>query len=234
MRIYPSARSTPTPAITRVQRSRPYADYRLLDEHDPLVHSGADEQRRHSAAVDAAQSVAVLMLRIAGLKGALERGAIAFRRNELSSSEAEHRCIHPLIDKLNDCLLVFDEHPALRRSWRQALIEPFTPPHIQQCGIVLDEHFLVYESSDTHSNRRDNRLSKRERGGQEVMNAVFGRHGAASALRLVIESLERSPASALLDSDVLTQLHSTVGTVYSPFMRMQALQRVSLLLSVKG
>ncbi|MNG31020.1 hypothetical protein D3C84_1167580 [compost metagenome] len=82
--------------------------------------------------------------------------------------------------------------------------------------------------------RRESRLLKREPGNQDGMNAVFGRHGAASALRLVIECIESSPASALLESDVLAQLHTTIGTVYSPFMRMQALKRVSLLLSIQG
>jgi|GEM_PF-1158947 len=234
MRIYPSSRSRPAPAIARVQRSRPYADYRLLDEHDPLVHSGADEWQRRAAAADAAQAIASLMQRLAGLKSVMEQGSTAFRRYEVQP-EADDGLVSELLDKLNACLRLFDEHPALRQSWRHSLCEPLLLPRMQQSGIACNSSAFEYaEAGADRPPRPNDRLTKRKPETANGMTAIFGLHGAAAALRLVIDRMERSPASALLGPDALAQLNDPLGVVYSPFIRMHALKRANLLLSLKG
>ncbi|GFN33352.1 hypothetical protein PCURB6_36120 [Paenibacillus curdlanolyticus] len=66
------------------------------------------------------------------------------------------------------------------------------------------------------------------------MQTIFGQYGAAAALQLVVEQIEHSPASALLEPEVLTRLFSSSGAVYSPFMRMHRLGHVSMLLNLKS
>ncbi|WP_127570843.1 hypothetical protein [Paenibacillus xylaniclasticus] len=231
MNIYPSSRAVSAPAIMRVQHSRPYADYRLLDEHDPLVHSGADERRRRAAAVCAARSVTAFMQRIAELKSALEQGSIALRRFKRLESEDKHY-IYSLIDKLNSCISTFDEYADLRRSWRHKLIEPLLSSNAEQCGIEFNEHSFKYTASNSfppQSRSNNSRLEKRN-----AMQTIFGQYGAAAALQLVVEQIEHSPASALLEPEVLTRLFSSSGAVYSPFMRMHRLGHVSMLLNLKS
>jgi hypothetical protein len=126
MRTAPLQRTKIPAAVARVSRSRAYADYKTLDEHDPLLHTGSNKLDERSAASEAAQAINALIKRLAILRGTIARGIASRQQKHPISKQVNSIHAADFQRDYDSCLDLFNEYPALRRNWKQALSDSLT------------------------------------------------------------------------------------------------------------
>ncbi|PWV89364.1 hypothetical protein DFQ01_14715 [Paenibacillus cellulosilyticus] len=202
MRINPLQRKHIPSAVNRVGRSRPYADYKLQEEHDALLHTGADKQDDRNAAEEAAHAIAALIKQLSVLKGTIAQGMSSALQKSAKSSQARTILAAAFQREFDACLDLFDEYPALRRSWKQSLFDAYS---ISSSSSAL---------------------------------ALFDRDGPAAAVQHIIDQIERTPASLLVEPKLLLRMIGRTGYSYSPHTRLQpystTIHALSLLIQRQG
>lgn len=202
MRIDPlQPRSIPT-AVSRVQRSRAYADYKLQEEHDALLYTGADKQDDRKAASEAAQAISALIKQLSILAKTIVRGLTSQPRQlRHKRKDASHTPTSLAADfqrEFEAAIHLFDEHPCLRQTWKKALSDSF----------------------------------------QGDVSHLFDIGGPASAVQKVIQQIERTPASMLVEPRLLARMMRSTGYSYSPHARLQSystmIHSLSLLIHQQG
>lgn len=181
MRIDPLQYSKIPTAVSRVQRSRPYVDYKFQEEHDALLHTGADKLDDRKAAAEAAQAITALIEQLSILRRTITQGTVFYQRKPMTSSQVRTSLAAAFKRDLEACLHLFDEHPALRRSWKQML------------------------SDSAASSTSD----------------PFALNGPATAVRNVIDGIESTPVSLLLEPKLLARILGSTRYSYSPHTRLQ-------------
>jgi hypothetical protein len=126
MRTAPLQRTKIPTAVARVSRSRAYADYKLQDEHDPLLYTGANKQDERSAASEAAQAITALIKQLSILRRTISRGIGTRQQKHPISMQASTIHAADFQQEYDACLDLFNEYPALHRTWKQALTDSLT------------------------------------------------------------------------------------------------------------
>jgi predicted exporter len=199
MRIDPLRRSIPT-AVTRVQRSRSYAGYKLQEEHDALLHTGADKLDDRNAAQEASQAITALVAQLSVLQGTIAQGKASLQQHLATSLHIRKALAASFHREFDATLRLFNEHPALRRSWKQLLSDSLTS---------------ASSSSD-----------------------LFANEGPAGAVQHVIEQIESTSASLLIEPKLLVRMTGRTGYSYSPHTRLQpystTIHSLSLIIQRQG
>jgi len=202
MRIDPlQPRSIPT-AVSRVQSSRPYADYTLQEEHDALLDTGADKQDDRKAASEAAQAISALIKQLSILTKTIVQGLNPQpshpRHRRKDDSHRFPSLIADFQREFEAAIHLFDEHPCLRQSWKKLLLDSYP----------------------------------------EDLSHLFDIGGPASAVLKVIQQIERTPASMLIEPKLLARMMRSTGYSYSPYARLKSYSTVihslSLLIERQG
>ncbi|GMK39444.1 hypothetical protein PCCS19_24980 [Paenibacillus sp. CCS19] len=125
MRMDPLQRKPIPTAVARVTRSRPYVDYKLQEEHDALLHAGADKQDERRAASEAAQAITALISQLSELNGTIAQGLAPLQHRRKHNPQVEASLTAAFHREFDATLRLFDEYPSLRQSWKQVLTSSF-------------------------------------------------------------------------------------------------------------
>lgn len=198
MRIDPLQRKPIPTAVSRVQRSRTYADYKLQEEHDALLYTGADKQDDRKAASEAANAVSALVRQLTDLKGIINQGLARLQHGRKQDPQTEASLDAAFHREFDAAIRLFDDHPGLRQSWKQDLS-------------------LSFDSATPN---------------------LFDSNGQAAAVSKVIQQIERTTASMLIEPQLLARIIGSTGYSYSPHARLRSystmVHALSLLIQRQG